>query len=198
MTAMQIQSPRDRAAAALNQLAARGSVAQSEPEPQDLAEQAAPAPRQSVVEIMPQEAEEPFSAYASLSVRDQLFVDALAAGKTRAEAARMAGYEGARADCDGYRRMRRPEIQRALAERRSCAAEEAGIELHSLLRELASIAYNRVSVDSDAVRLRALETLLTYVRTPGTNGAAEQNVAQKITERFRRARLQALPAPSAL
>lgn len=200
---MSSQTSKDRAAAALERLKNRGRVgdgaddtAAAALDPAEAEQPPADEQVATVVEVAVEDVEGPEGAFESLSTSEQLFVEALVAGKTRAEAARSSGYEGARADCAGYLMFKRPLVRRAFEERKQQALEDAGVSLNRVLEGLAGVAFDKtVQVDNTAERLRAMETLLSYIERTGKSGRGNNgvSVADQIRQRFRKAKLRSVP-----
>jgi phage terminase small subunit len=198
---MTILTAKERAAEALSKLTDRGKPA-AEPEPeqpppeQQLIRPGEPEPARSIPEVGPMDLEqhEPGDAYGALNDRQRIFVDGLVAGKSQSDAVRAAGYSDVRPDIAGSRLMRDDTVRRAVEERRAEAAKAAGLDAHKLLVRMAGIAMGDIAVDSDVVMMRALENSLKYLQTPGKGG--ESSVAQKINDRYQKARLKALPRPA--
>lgn len=134
------------------------------------------------------------SAYDALRPRERVYVDGLLVGKSQTAAARDAGYTPNNCGQAGWLLMQRDLVRKAYQERRNELGRAAGIEAMQILLALADIAYGRVTVDSDAVRLRALEDLLEYVQQPGT-GVDEAKVSEIITRRFNSAKLLRVDKP---
>lgn len=137
--------------------------------------------------LEPSSVEPPVSAYDVLRPREKAFVDGLVAGKNQTDAALNAGYCESQPSSAAWRLMKRDVVRAALCERRAEAAHAAGIEAHQILVEIANIAFGRRPVDSDVVRLRALEDLLEYVQTSGA-GVDTARVSEEITKRFNAAK----------
>jgi hypothetical protein len=83
------------------------------------------------------------SALYHLTPAELRFVQAMATGKTHAEAAIEAGYrgDGNRARVRGWRLMQKPVIRAAVYELMSQAFDKASIEVTQWLREVATIAF---------------------------------------------------------
>lgn len=85
------------------------------------------------------------SAYAKLSRRRQLFVDAYVLCGVGTEAIVKAGYPGKRPDAAAARFLVNPDVQAAIAERTEQAIRKAGARHVRFVEEVCTLAYARLS-----------------------------------------------------
>lgn len=187
---------------ALERLKAKTGPAAVEPQapaaaPQAETQRPAAAPGPTLIHVAPDDVEHATEAYDQLSTRHQIFVDHILTGVTPTEAARLCDYGPGRPEIAAHKLLANPTIKKAIADKRRVAAEAAGLDMMALMTEMADIAYGRKAVDSDVVRMRALENCIKWVE--GSKGTNENtNVAQGIRQRFQRARLSPGGMPSHL
>jgi phage terminase small subunit len=75
-------------------------------------------------------------------VREARFIEGVCKGLKGAEAARYAGFSGARADVAAGKLMMRPHVRAAIDQRTNDALHEAGVTRTMIVREMASIAFS--------------------------------------------------------
>ena len=96
-----------------------------------------------------------FSGYGELKAHEVRFAEAVFQGMTQRAAARAAGVKGSDEVCDqaGHKLMRRPRVQRLLAQ----AWQRSGASIHQTLRQAAQLqmqAYSEIQQSSAASHRR--------------------------------------------
>ena len=89
-------------------------------------------------------AEDKSKAYASLTPKQQDFVEYYLVSLNATEAATRAGYSPATADVQGSKLLRNPKVMAVIEERRKAKAEEIHLEQDAVLAEVAAILFTRI------------------------------------------------------